>query len=128
MHGNITDEFVVMDTAIAHNDPNVAELFEDLGPAPDAADGGVAVSGQARLGNVEAGASPVIGNQNQPEPVWAGFERWPVGVFPTKDTVGKFGIGLNLNGGRRGRNGGSFGSHRESFPPAARRKFGAQPP
>ena len=117
-----------MDTAVALNDLDVAELFENLGPAPDAANGSVAVSGQTSLGDVEAGPSPVIGDENQPEPVRARFERWPGRVFGTKDPVGKLGVGFNLSGSRRGRNGGSFGSHDESFPPAARREFGAQLP
>ena len=96
MHGDITDELVVMDTAIAHNDLDVAQLFERLCPAPDAANGRVAVSGEASLGDVETGAFPVIGDENQPEPVRAGFERWTVWVFASEDTVRNFGVGLNL--------------------------------
>ncbi len=119
-----------MDTAIALKDLDVAQLFQNLGPAPDAADGRVAVSGQASLGNVEAGTSPTIGDKNQPEPMWAGFEGWPVGVFSAQDAVGNFGVGFNLPAGRHGRNGGcvGFDSHGEAFPPAARRKFGTQSP
>ena len=130
MHGDITDEFVVVDAAIALNDLDVAELFEDLGPAPDAANRGVAVSSQTRLGDVETWPSPTIGDKNQPEPVRAGFERWPRWIFGAQDTVGNFGVGLNLPAGRHGRNGGcvGFDSHDEAFPPAARWRFGVQTP
>ncbi len=112
-----------MDTTIAHNDLDVAQLFERLCPAPDAANGRVAVSGEASLGHVETATSPVVGDENQPEPVRAGFERWTVGVFASEDAVGQLGVGFNLSGSS-----GSFGSHGESFPPAARWKFGAQSP
>ena len=95
VNGDITDELVVMDTAVAHNDLDVAELFECLCPAPDAANGGIAISGEASLGHVEAGTSPVIGDENQPEPMRAGFERWPGRVFSTKDTVGELGVRFN---------------------------------
>ena len=129
MYGDITNELVVMDTAIALNDFEVAKFLQRLCPAPDAANGSVAISGEPRLGDVEAGASPAVGDEDQPEPVWTGFEGWTVGVFPAKDMVGKLGVGLNRWGSsRHGRNGGSFGfdSHGEAFPPAARRKFGTQ--
>ena len=130
MHGDITDELVVMDTPIALNDLDVAQLFERLGPAPDAPDGSVAVSGQTRLGDVETWPSPVIGDKNQPEAVWAGFEGWPGWIFGAEDTVGNFGVGFNLPAGRHGRSGGcvEFDSHGETFPPATRRKFGTQSP
>ena len=111
-----------MDAAIALNDRDVAELFEDLGPAPDATNRGVAVSSQTRLGDVETWPSPTIGDKNQPEPVRAGFEGWSVWVFPSEYAVGNFGVGFNLrSGSRHGRNSGSFGfgSHGASFPPAA---------
>ena len=110
-----------MDTPIALNDLDVAQLFERLGPASDAADGSVAVSGQTRLGDVETWPSPAKGDKNQPEPVRAGFEGWPGRIFPSEDAVGNFGVRLDLDMGSVG-----FGNHDESFlpgnqPPADRR-------
>src|SRR3712207_4369456 len=102
-----------MHTAIALVDFEITQFFQRLGPAPDAATGSVAVSGEARLGDIEAGAFPAVGNENQPEPMWASFEGWSVGVFPSEYAVGNLSVGLNLWGSRRGWNGGSFGSHRE---------------
>ena len=123
MDGDITHELVVMDTAVSLEDLDVAQLFENLRPAPDAPNRGVAVSGKASLGDVEAGASPAVGDENQPEPMWAGFEGWTRLVFTSEHAIGNFGVGLNLNGSSSG-----FGSHGESFPPAARFFFGVQLP
>jgi len=93
--GDITDELVVMDTPTAHNDRDVAQLLERLCPAPDAANGHVAVSGEASLGHVEAGTPPAVGDENQPEAVRASFEGWPGWVFGAQDPVGNFGVGLD---------------------------------
>ena len=94
VHFGIPHELVVMDTAIAREDLQISKLLECLGPTPDAANGGLAVFGEASLGYVEARASPAVGDENQPEPMRAGCEGWLRRVFCLQDAVGYFGVVL----------------------------------
>ncbi len=113
VHFVLPEQFVVVNQAIMKMNPQEASRFQKLCPAPDAANGRVAVLSKARLRDEEAGTFPAVGDKDGIELANSRLDRLKGFVFPSEYPVGQLGVGFNLSSG-------SVGRHGESFLPTAR--------